>query len=86
MTETYAPGTPLWIDLGTPDLAASLAFYSGLFGWQGEDMGEQMGHYTMMSQDGKPVAAIEHPATPRALVHKSVRGARIGQPVEGWQG
>ena len=55
---TYATGTPVWVDLGTPDLPASVRFYSELFGWQGEDMGEQMGHYTMMSQDGKPVAAI----------------------------
>jgi uncharacterized protein len=55
---TYAPGTPSWVDLGTPDLPASIRFYSELFGWQAEDMGEQMGHYNMMSQDGQPVAAI----------------------------
>jgi uncharacterized protein len=55
---TYAPGTPSWVELGTPDLPASIRFYSELFGWQPEDMGEAMGHYTMMNQDGKPVAAI----------------------------
>jgi predicted enzyme related to lactoylglutathione lyase len=55
---TYAPGTPLWIDLGSPDLAGSARFYSELFGWQAEDMGEQMGHYTMFRQDGKSVAAV----------------------------
>jgi uncharacterized protein len=55
---TYATGTPSWVDLGTPDLPASTRFYSGLFGWQAEDMGEQAGHYTMMRQDGKDVAAI----------------------------
>jgi predicted enzyme related to lactoylglutathione lyase len=55
---TYAPGTPLWVDLGTPDLAASTRFYTELFGWQAEDMGEQMGHYTMMRVDGKSVAAV----------------------------
>ncbi len=57
-TPTFAPGTPIWVDLGTPDLAASTRFYSQLFGWQGEDTGEQTGHYTMMRQDGKSVAAI----------------------------
>ena len=57
-TPTYAPGTPLWIDLGSPDLAASTRFYSQLFGWQAEDMGEAVGHYTMMRQDGRAVAAI----------------------------
>jgi uncharacterized protein len=55
---TYAPGTPLWIDLGSPDVEASARFYTGLFGWQSEDMGEQMGHYTMFRQDGKSVAAV----------------------------
>ena len=30
---SYAPGTPSWVDLGTPDVEASTAFYSALFGW-----------------------------------------------------
>jgi predicted enzyme related to lactoylglutathione lyase len=55
---TYAPGTPLWVDLGSPDVGASARFYSDLFGWQAEDMGEQAGHYTMFRQDGKAVAAV----------------------------
>ena len=53
----YAPGTPLWIDHASPDVAASARFYSELFGWQAEDLGEQMGHYTMFRQGGKSVAA-----------------------------
>ena len=65
-TPTYAPGTPIWVDLTTPDLAGSTRFYSQLFGWQAEDMGEQMGHYTMMRQDGKSVAAISPPMGPAA--------------------
>jgi predicted enzyme related to lactoylglutathione lyase len=55
---TYAPGTPIWVDLGSPDLAASTRFYGQLFGWQAKDMGEEMGHYTMFLQDGKRVAAV----------------------------
>src|ERR1700730_7557709 len=55
---TYATGTPVWVDLGTPDLPASVRFYSELFGWQGGDKGEQFGHYTIMRQDGKQAAAI----------------------------
>jgi predicted enzyme related to lactoylglutathione lyase len=54
---TYAPGTPLWVDLGSPDLPATTRFYTELFGWQAEDMGEAMGHYTMFRQDGQSVAA-----------------------------
>jgi len=56
-TPTYAPGTPLWVDISSPDVKASADFYSQLFGWHAEDLGEQMGHYTMFSQDGKTVAA-----------------------------
>jgi predicted enzyme related to lactoylglutathione lyase len=42
----------------SPDLAASSAFYQGLFGWTAEDQGEEAGHYTMFSLNGLPVAAL----------------------------
>jgi hypothetical protein len=60
MTEitTHAPGTPSWVDIGAPDISAAAAFYTGLFGWETEDMGEDAGHYTMCLLRGKPVAAI----------------------------
>ncbi|HEV2954064.1 MAG TPA: VOC family protein [Candidatus Dormibacteraeota bacterium] len=32
----YKPGTPSWVDLGTPDVDASAKFYSALFGWTAE--------------------------------------------------
>lgn len=62
---TYAPGTPLWIDLGTPDVPGSVRFYTELFGWQAEDMGEATGHYNMFRQDGKTVAAAMALMTPQ---------------------
>jgi predicted enzyme related to lactoylglutathione lyase len=60
MTEItqHAPGTPSWVDIGVPDIGAAAAFYSGLFGWDTEDMGEEAGHYTMCMLRGKAVAAI----------------------------
>jgi predicted enzyme related to lactoylglutathione lyase len=57
----YTPGTFCWADLGTTDQEAAKAFYSGLFGWQAEDMpvGDESGTtYSMMRLDGKDVAAI----------------------------
>jgi predicted enzyme related to lactoylglutathione lyase len=54
----YDHGVPSWVDLGTSDPKEALRFYQGLFGWQAEDMGEQSGHYTIVSIDGKQVAAI----------------------------
>lgn len=54
----YEHGVPSWVDIGTPDPQAALAFYASLFGWQGQDMGEEAGHYTIVSKGGKQVAAI----------------------------
>jgi hypothetical protein len=53
---SYPAGTPSWVDHATKDLAASNSFYSGLFGWEADDQGEGMGHYTMFRKDGRSVA------------------------------
>ena len=53
---SYEPGTPSWVDLASPDLAASAAFYSALFGWEAQDQGPEAGHYHMFEKDGVPVA------------------------------
>jgi predicted enzyme related to lactoylglutathione lyase len=39
-------------------LNAGVRFYSELFGWEGQDLGEDTGHYTIFTKDGKRVAAI----------------------------
>src|SRR5438445_7860096 len=55
----YTPGTFCWTDLTTTDQGAAKAFYSGLFGWEAEDLpvGEGV-FYSMMRIGGKDVAAI----------------------------
>jgi predicted enzyme related to lactoylglutathione lyase len=55
---SYAPGTPCWVDLMTPDLDAAKAFYTALFGWDLEDAGPESGGYHMASLRGKPVAGL----------------------------
>ena len=57
---SYEPGTPSWVDLGTPDLEASVSFYESLFGWsipEGPNS-EQTGGYRQAMRDGKPVAGM----------------------------
>jgi predicted enzyme related to lactoylglutathione lyase len=54
----YEHGVPSWVDMGAPDPQAALAFYSELLGWEGQDLGEEAGHYTIVSKNGKMVAAI----------------------------
>src|SRR5215207_3678136 len=54
----YEAGTPSWIDLGSPDIEASTAFYGGLFGWKFESAGpvEETGGYGMFTLNGLNVA------------------------------
>jgi predicted enzyme related to lactoylglutathione lyase len=65
---SYAPGTPNWVDLTTPDLEGALRFYGGLFGWEFEDAGEASGHYHQALLQGTRVAGIgpNQPGTPPA--------------------
>ena len=63
-TQTYAPGTPMWVDHTSPDVAAAARFYGQLFGWDAEDLGEEAGHYTMFRYKGKEVAATTPPMSP----------------------
>lgn len=51
-----APGTPGWIDLGSPDPEASRRFYSALFGWTANVASAEFGGYTIFKLDGKSVA------------------------------
>lgn len=62
MTQSYAPGTPSWVDLGTTDTAAAASFYGELFGWTHDDLGPEAGGYHMLRKDGKLVAGLG-PAT-----------------------
>jgi predicted enzyme related to lactoylglutathione lyase len=55
----YPNGTFCWIDLGTTDVAGAKAFYSGLFGWEMEDLpAGDSGTYTMCRLRGKDIAGI----------------------------
>lgn len=57
---SYVPGTPCWVDLGTPDIDAAAAFYGGLFGWSVEEgeNAEQTGGYRQAMLRSKPVAGV----------------------------
>ncbi len=55
---SYQPGEPTWIDLATPDMDASVAFYGSLFGWTIERGGEEFGGYSNFSKDGRLVAGL----------------------------
>lgn len=52
------PGRTNWIDLGSPDPAASAAFYSALFGWTVVELGSDMGGYRMCLLGDRFVAGL----------------------------
>jgi len=56
--DSYAAGTPSWVDLGSPDIEASVAFYSSLFGWEVADAHPDAGGYRLAHLRGRTVAGI----------------------------
>lgn len=77
----HTPGTPSWVDIGSPDIAATAAFYSGLFGWTTESLGEEAGNYTMCMLGGQAVAAIgpaQNPGPPVWTTYFTVDDVEVG--------
>jgi predicted enzyme related to lactoylglutathione lyase len=58
--DQYIPGVPCWVDAQQPDPDAALPFYSGLFGWEFENVmpDDAEGVYYMARIRGGEVAAI----------------------------
>jgi predicted enzyme related to lactoylglutathione lyase len=71
----YEHGAPSWVDLGTTDVAGGLRFYTELFGWDSQDLGEEAGHYTMLTKEGRLIAAMStatDPGPPRWTTYINV--------------
>jgi predicted enzyme related to lactoylglutathione lyase len=57
---SYEPGTPCWIDLGTPDQDAAAEFYGALFGWsvEADENAEQTGGYRVAMLRDKAIGGV----------------------------
>jgi predicted enzyme related to lactoylglutathione lyase len=57
---SYTPGTPCWVELGTPDIEAAAAFYGELFDWEIPELpnSAELGGYRRAKKDGKDVAGV----------------------------
>lgn len=58
LSTPFVPGSPNWIDLGTPDIDASAAFYGSVLGWEFQSAGPDAGGYGFFLHDGKMVAGV----------------------------
>jgi predicted enzyme related to lactoylglutathione lyase len=56
LTTPYVTGSPVWADLGTPDMEGAAAFYHGLFGWNLKSAGPDTGGYGMFQLNGRTAA------------------------------
>lgn len=56
----YVAGTPSWVDLGTPDIDATVSFYEQLFGWEipVSPIAEQTGGYRTATSNGRSVGGV----------------------------
>lgn len=70
ITATNTPNLPGWIDLGSPDPAASAEFYRSVFGWSSESAGDGSeaaeNQYWLLSKDGKVVGGLGGLQDPKA--------------------
>lgn len=55
---TFRIGQPRWMDMMSRDIDASVAFYTGLFGWTATASPPEFGGYVEFSLDGKTVAGM----------------------------
>lgn len=60
----HHPGKLIFVQLVTPDLAASKLFYAGLFGWTFRDLQPGSAKYAEAYLDGRPVAGLIHRELP----------------------
>ncbi|MGH3328988.1 MAG: VOC family protein [Streptomycetales bacterium] len=58
ITTDFVAGSPCWLDLGAPDVAAAAAFYGSVFGWELQSFAPDAGGYGVFRLDGKTVGAV----------------------------
>jgi uncharacterized protein len=73
----YIPGVPCWVDAGEPDPEAVLDFYSGLFGWEFENVmpPDAPAKYFIARLHGGEVAAVG--SLPEAMPQVAMWGTYI---------
>ncbi|MGW2421928.1 VOC family protein [Streptomyces sp. NPDC001709] len=54
----FRTGSPIWIDLGSPDIDTTAAFYGAVFGWEFVSAGPEAGGYGFFRKNGDTVAAL----------------------------
>ncbi|GAA1849146.1 VOC family protein [Pseudonocardia ailaonensis] len=56
--QPWPDGSPCWVDLAVPDIAAATDFYGAVVGWTFLDAGEEFGHFHVCQTEGRAAAGI----------------------------
>ncbi|MEU6771756.1 VOC family protein [Streptomyces sp. NPDC046759] len=76
----FRTGSPIWIDLGSPDTERAAAFYGAVFGWEFVSAGPEGGGYGFFQKNGGTVAGLgpltEHGASPAWMTYFRTGDAR----------
>ncbi|WP_017572918.1 VOC family protein [Nocardiopsis halotolerans] len=59
ITTDFMPGAPCWVEVSSPDVDVSIAFYRELFGWEAQPLGPENGEYIVLRLDGAVVGGLE---------------------------
>ncbi|MCF2525672.1 VOC family protein [Yinghuangia soli] len=62
LTTRFTPGSPIWLELSTLDVDASVHFYQALFDWDFQPLGPEFGGYGTFVTGGRSAAAL-YPCT-----------------------
>ena len=76
--DTYEPGVPSWIDLGSPDPQGAADFYGALFGWDAPEGPPETGGYRVAMVGDRAVAGIgqaQNPGPPVWATYIAVESA-----------
>ena len=74
--DRYIPGVPCWVDTSQPDPEAAVDFYSGLFGWEIDDVmppGSEAKYFLARPNGGNVAGRL---FAPRGARRRSRRGTR----------
>lgn len=84
LTTNYIPGSPCWLDLGSPDVSGTVDFHRAVFGWDyqpvdSEATGDGGTEYGFFKLHGRTVAAVgtltEPDARPAWMIYYAVPDA-----------
>jgi predicted enzyme related to lactoylglutathione lyase len=76
--DSYEPGVPSWVDLGSPDPQGAADFYGALFGWDAPEGPAETGGYRVAMVGDRAVAGIgpaQNPGPPYWTTYIAVESA-----------